>query len=192
MYPNASSPNVNPWRGAIAGALGGIAASVAMDLVSHLWTLAFRGKMTPREEALSHQGGRPDVEAAKTHGPGAEVPGAIATTIVAQQIAQPILKRDLSSSERIRGGVITHYSFGAITGAAYGASVEFAPSLAAYRGLAFGLAVWAGAVEITLPLIGLSKAPNRYTAREHAFSVASHATYGLVLEATRRRLRGIV
>jgi hypothetical protein len=176
------------WRGVCAGAAGGLAGCFGMDLVSRLWTLASRGEITSREESLVQQGGRPEVEAAKKAALSAGDPGAVATTAIADRVAEA-QGRPLSPKERTRGGQILHYSYGATMGALYGAGVEYFPSLRSQHGVLYGLLLWIAGVQVALPIAGLTAAPARYSSGEHVFSVASHAVFGLVAETTRSQIR---
>lgn len=174
------------WRGALAGAVAGTAGTLAMDLVSQLWSRALRGKRS-NEESLSHQGGRPDVEAAKKAGLGGEDRGAVATTRVADGLAESSGK-SLSPKDRKRGGTVIHYSYGAAMGMLYGAIVESIPPIHSGHGVMYGLLVWMGSVQIALPMTGLSRGPTKYSTGEHVFSALSHAVFGLITEAAHRRL----
>src|SRR5688500_3275597 len=110
-------------RGAFAGTWGRLAGCIGIDLVSRLWTLASRGEIDGRTEVLYQQGGRPEVEAAKKDGLDAGDPGAVATTVVADRVAQS-QQKSLSREERRRAGKAVHYSYGIAMGALYGAGVE--------------------------------------------------------------------
>jgi hypothetical protein len=183
-YKNSAGDR-NLWLGALAGAAGGLAATVAMDVVSRLWSVGSRGKLTPNEESLSEQGGRPDVEAAKKAGLHAGDSGAVATTIVAERIAG----KPLSPKQRMAGGKTVHYCYGAAMGALYGAGVEYVPAVKSQNGLLYGLALWLGGVQVALPAFGLAAPPHKYSAGEQLFSVVSHAVFGVVAEATRNQIR---
>ena len=178
------------WRGAFAGAVGGLAGCIGMDLVSRLWTLASRGEIDGRTEELSQQGGRPEVEAAKKAGLDAGDPGAVATTVIADRVAQS-QQKPLSREERRRAGKAVHYSYGIAMGALYGAGVEQIPWLRTQRGGPYGLLLWSGA-EVAVPLLGLASRPTKYTAGEHLFSAVSHAVYGCAAETTRKLIRPLV
>jgi hypothetical protein len=159
-----------------------------MDLVSRLWTLGSRGEITSRKDSLAQQGARPEVESAKKAGMSAGDPGAVATTVIADRIADSQGQR-LSREERSRGGKLVHYSYGSAVGALYGIGAEYFPFLRAQHGIGYGVALWLGGVQIALPLAGLTASPARYSAGEHLFSVTSHAVFGFVAEATRSRIR---
>jgi hypothetical protein len=175
------------FRGAIAGVLGGIAGTLAMDAVSAAWTLGRRGHLDSREATLVQQGGRPDVEDAKQRGRDSGEPEAVATSAVAERAARPLLGRPMSPRERHEGGRLVHYAFGALLGGIYGAVAERFPSLGTGLGVPFGLSVWVGGVEAALPLLRLSDPPTSYSPAEHAFGAVSHAAYGLTADLVRRR-----
>ncbi|HUQ94711.1 MAG TPA: DUF1440 domain-containing protein [Bryobacteraceae bacterium] len=179
-------------RGAAAGAAGGVLGTLAMNAVSLAWTIGRRGAVPSNEASLVEQGGRPDVESAKKEGRSSYERGAVATTKIAEKIAEPALGRTLSPQERHKAGKFVHYSYGVLLGAAYGAARERVPAISSGIGLPFGLITWAVAVELVLPKLGLMDSPRRYTAGEHGFSAVSHAAYGLVAEVTRRTLRAAV
>jgi len=184
IQSSSGRPHCSIWKAALAGAIGGLAGSFSMDVVSRLWTLGKHGRITPHEESLSHQGGRPDVEAAKNAGLHGGDPGAIATTVAADRIThsrQPAL----SPKERIWAGTAVHYSFGTAIGSLYGVGAAYVPAIRAQHGLLYGLIIWAGA-EVTLPVFGLAARPTRYSTGEHLFGILSHAVFGLVAETTRK------
>jgi uncharacterized membrane protein YagU involved in acid resistance len=72
--------------------------------------------------------------------------------------------------------------------AVYGALVEHAPWAAAGAGTGFGTAVWIGADEVAMPVIGWSH-PDRQPAEAHLQSFTSHLVYGVATEVTRRIIR---
>lgn len=98
-----------------------------MDTVSALWTLARRGSLKHEEASLVQHGGRSDVEEAKQEGRDFGDPSAVATTVVAEKAAEPLLGRSLSPRERHEGSRIVHYVFGAVAGAVYGAAARESP-----------------------------------------------------------------
>lgn len=62
------------------GLAGGLTGSLVMSVFSGLWSVAMRGTPSIQEETLFHQGGRPDVEAAKKRGDSATEYDVVATT----------------------------------------------------------------------------------------------------------------
>jgi hypothetical protein len=178
----------SPVRGGAAGLVSGLVGALAMAVLSRLWSEATRGRVSPQEQSLVHQGGRPDVEAAKKRGQTSGE-GGIATTKVVDQVAEGVMDRPASPRERHHGGQLVHYLFGAACGLAYGALVEQAPFLKSGRGLLFGAGLWTATIPTILPALRLSAGPMRYSLSEHAFGFLSHLTYGLATECTRRQLR---
>lgn len=150
----------NYAAGALAGAAGGIAGTVAMDLFSAAWTLARRGHWHPTESTLVQHGPRSEVDEPKRQGRHSGESEAVATVTVAEKVAAKVLHRRLSPREKDKGGRLVHYTFGAVTGAAYGAGVERYSQVGAGAGVPFGLAIWAVGVEAALPVLHLSDRPD--------------------------------
>ena len=184
-------PNQRLLRGALAGVAGGIAGTMAMDVISAIWTLLRRRHWHAGEATLVQQGGRPDVDQAKELGRHSGEREAVATTAIAERTAEATLGRPLSPGERHEGGRLVHYLFGAALGGCYGAASEQLPVLGGGRGIPFGIAVWVGGVEIALPLLNLSDAPGKYSAKHHAFAAVTHIAYGFTTEVVRRSLQSL-
>ena len=77
----------------------------------------------------------------------------------------------------------THWSFGGLTGAAYGmlASGRGAQPL---TGALYGAGLWAVMDEGAVPLLGLQDGPRATNLRQHATRLGAHVTYGLALRLT--------
>ncbi len=58
---------------------------------------------------------------------------------------------------------------------------EYVPIVAIGMGVAFGLAVWIGAHEIVMPLIGLTPPPWALSLNEQASEFFGHAMWGWVI-----------
>jgi hypothetical protein len=71
----------------------------------------------------------------------------------------------------------------------YGATVEIAPAAKTLSGIPFGTILFAGADEIAVPAMGLSKSPAAYPIASHAYGLTSHAVYGVTTELVRRLVR---
>lgn len=167
----------------LAGLAGGIAGAFSMDVVSGAWSYARRGTPDAAESSLLQHGGRPEVEEAKEQQKSSGDPEAIATTAIAERIAEPVLGRPLSREERHRGGQIVHYTYGALLGAAYVLSVRRFPAVRSGHGTLYGFSTWLGAA-IGLPALGLIKPPHKYSMAQHGFSLLTHLSYGAALEST--------
>ena len=82
-----------------------------------------------------------------------------------------------------------HWGFGALTGAAYGALVEYYPAANAKDGAGFGMALSSLTHGTVLPAMGLAAEPEEQTARERTSEMASHVVFGVVTETVRRVVR---
>lgn len=153
----------NPWKGLLAGAVGGLAGSFAMS--------QFHSLLLPTAPGSSEQDkGDSTVKAASV-------------------IARGIFHHELTEHEKKLAGPVVHYGFGASTAVIYGAMAECEPSLRAGFGTAFGAAVWLGAHVITVPALKLSEPVTRSTPAQETAEFGAHMVYGLVVECLRRFLR---
>jgi putative membrane protein len=82
-----------------------------------------------------------------------------------------------------------HWGFGAMTGAAYGALVEYYPMATAKEGAGFGMALNSLTHGTALPAMGLSAEPEDQSFREKTSEMASHLMFGVVTETVRRFVR---
>lgn len=85
-----------------------------------------------------------------------------------------------------------HWGFGAAAGAIYGAAVEVEPSLGAWKGAAFGVALNKMTHETLLPKMGLSAPKEQQPAQERISEWVSHAVYGIFTDAVRRGVRRVL
>jgi hypothetical protein len=159
----------NIFKGALAGAVGGLVASFAMNQFQKAWSTA-EEKITGKKEQQRD--------------------GEDATMKTADRIASAIQGRHLTKQEKQKAGPVVHYAFGALMGAVYGAAVELNPSAHSLAGVPFGTILFASADEVALPALGLSGKPTEYPLSKHVYGFASHAVYGVTTEAVRRIIRG--
>ncbi|HEV8523139.1 MAG TPA: DUF1440 domain-containing protein [Terriglobales bacterium] len=164
------------WKGAVAGMAGGLAASWVMNQFQAVWSKA--------AEVIQGNGQRgPEQQSGD---------GEDATMKIANKIAATVLRRELTKEEQQTAGPVVHYTFGALMGGVYGASVEVVPKLRSGFGLPYGTAVFVGADEVAVPALGLSKSPAEYPISTHAYALASHLVYGATLELVRRGVRRLL
>jgi uncharacterized membrane protein YagU involved in acid resistance len=176
-------------KGLVAGSLGGLVASAVMNGFQGLWSqLAEGGKRS--HGAQSRQRGLPD------SGIGSELQASgkdnhedTAPMRLANALSVALSNRELTRVEKETSGTALHYAFGISMGALYGVGAEFVPMITAGRWVPFGISVWLGADEGVVPALGLSKSPKEYPLSVHAYSLASHAVYGLTTELVRRAIR---
>ena len=171
--------DAHPLLGAAAGALGGIAASWAMIQFNKV----LGGTDDPSANRHRRHATPNDIDATLSDEP--------ASIKVAGRVAEAFAGEQLDAREEDVGGALVHYMFGATMGAIYGAAAEWKPATAGMAGLPFGIAVWAAADEIGLPVSGLSKNPADYPASRHLSALGSHLVFGLTTEVVRRTIRGL-
>lgn len=148
----------------IASVGGGLAASLAMELVQDTWAAAFERKRASTD--LDEE-----VEAI------AAVVRLLATWVPA-----------LESESRARGAArALHYLFGVGFASAYVAAVPRARWLASAGGIAFGTGLFVVADRILIPVSRLGRSWNGYSRSERANALVSHVAYGMVLEIARSR-----
>ena len=152
------------WKGALAGLVGGLAGSFAMNEFQAVWSKA-AGK-----QSNNH-------------------PAEPATVKAARMIVEKGLHRRLPESQKGRAGELVHYAFGTLSGAIYGALSERAPLACACAGTLFGAALFALVDEGLVPLVGLSGPPNQYPLSSHVYAFASHLVYGSMTDAVRDVVR---
>lgn len=176
-------------KGLLAGVIGGLVASVVMNQFQQVLQKLAEGEERGHG-AQSMQQGTPDHGAGEMlRERGVDSDDDDAAERTASAIAVGVFDHELTKSEKERAGTAVHYAFGVGTGAMYGAAAELAPVLTSGAGLPFGTAVWLGADEGLVPLLGLSKSPTEYPLSTHAYSLASHFVYGLTTELVRRAVR---
>jgi uncharacterized membrane protein YagU involved in acid resistance len=162
------------FKGIAAGAIGGLVASWTMSRFQSVWSKA--------AEAAANGNSR------KSNGreQGQEEDPTIKT---AETLTQTFTGSRLNKKQKEMAGPIVHYAFGAAMGALYGAAAEFAPPVKSLVGVPYGAALFVGADEVALPLLGLSKKPTAYPASRHIYGLSSHFVYGVTLEGVRRLVR---
>lgn len=144
---------------------GGLAASLAMDLVQDAWARAFEGARaaTDLDEEVE----------------------AIAAVVRVLATWAP----SLAGEERARFTArALHYLFGVGFAWAYVAAVPRARWLATAGGVAFGTGLFVLSDRLLIPVSGLGRSWNGYSRSERANALVSHVAYGVVLEFVRGRV----
>lgn len=175
------------WKGAAAGAIGGLVASFAMNQFSSAvgkFAESRQQEAVARESQLGGEHNYPSQSSAQESTEDA--------TIKAARRLARLGGRQLSEREKRVAGPALHYLFGTAMGAAYGALADKVPAVRAARGLPFGAALWLGADEIAVPAMKLASGPLAYSAGSHFKALAAHAVYGTTTELVRRGVRAII
>src|SRR5688572_14112907 len=168
-------------KGALAGAIGGVAGTLAMNYFQRWWSHTVHGAV-PVSAAGRHDA-RDWQELAE---------GQNSNEIAAQTVAVEALGRPLDRGELKVGATVVHFAFGAAMGGLYGAFWEFSPSTRKMGGAAFGTAVWAAADEVAMPVLGLSGPTTEHPPERHAHTFASHIVFGVTTEIVRRGVRALL
>ena len=149
-------------RGALAGLVAGVAASLVMDrfqaVVSALSASQEEGEPATQQAA----------DAVAAHTAGGAVPEA----------------------DKPLAGQAIHYALGAALGVAYGIAAEFRPAVAAGQGTAFGLGTATLLDQAAVPALGLGDPPWQAEIGTTAYSYVSHLVFGATAELVRRQVRG--
>ena len=167
------------WRGAAAGALGGVIGSAAMVCFNHALSAAGVGR---DDRGRRKQDRRAHAEPNETDG---TIPDEPASEKSVSNLVETMTGASLGDRGKKVGGSLAHHAFGATLGAVYGAAAARFPRIAAGGGLPYGAFVWLTATEAGVPLAGLSKHPAEYPLERHASSLATHLVFGLTVERVR-------
>lgn len=153
-------------KGAAAGVVGGLLASLMMEQFQALWM-----------KSAKSFGGRKSGRSKPT------------TVKVADLVSKKITGHRIPRGKQELAGEAVHYAMGATSGAVYGLVSELTPLATFGDGLVFGSAVFVLADEVSLPLLGLSKSPGKIPWLTHVYAFASHLVYGWTTELVRRAVR---
>lgn len=168
------------WKGLLAGGAAGLAGTIAMTQFQSLWSKA--SERLKNESAMEGNSG--------TRANNSESEDA--TMKAAGKLAQ-LARHKLSKDEKKKISPIIHYAFGTGMGSLYGAIVEYGPPDVRKHdllsGLGFGTALFAGADEVVVPALGLSRAPSESPVSSHVYALASHVVYGITAGAVRKAVR---
>jgi len=168
-------------RGIVAGAVGGLVASLAMNqfMESVGPSLQKLVQTSPENQAeepqQAHQENEPKEDATM------KAADAIVTIVTGG--------KHLSVAGKRLGGPIVHYGFGAVMGALYGAFAEHSANVRAGYGSVYGGVVFATADMIAVPALKLSSSSKGQPISSLASPFAAHLVYGVTTELVRRMVR---
>jgi putative membrane protein len=161
---------MNIFKGLVAGALAGAAASWVMERFQEQWLLR-------------------EGDAGETPGNIGALGAEPATMRAADAVAEAVTGALVPADRREIAGEAMHYATGAGVGGVYGVLAEIAPGPTFGLGAVYGVAVALGVDEALLPALGLSKPAREIPPSQHAYNLASHLVYGVTLEGARRIIR---
>src|ERR1700738_2261686 len=99
-----------------------------------------------------------------------------------EELSEKIAGHELVGMQKEVATEAIHWGFGALTGAAYGALVEYYPAANAKDGAGFGMALSSLTHGTVLPAMGLAVEPEEQTVRERTSEMATHLVFGVVTE----------
>lgn len=166
-----------PWKGAVAGAIAGLAGAWTMNQFQNGWS-----KLSQKMKSNS------DSSARQSEGQENSEPA----TMKAAARLSTLAGHPLTKEQRQAVAPLVHYAFGTAVGAVYGATVEYKPLARTGGGVPFGTFVFVVADETAVPALHLSKPPTEYPLQSHLYALASHAVYGLTTEMARRGARRLL
>ena len=152
-----------PLLGLLAGVAAGLVASAAMAAFQH-----------QAEKLLPEEGGDEDP----------------ATVKAVDQASAALAGAPVPEPWREPAGLAVQYVAGAVLGGIYGVITEYKPEASAGFGGAYGIATSALLDEAAVPAAGLAPGPDGTPLARHAYGVASHLVYGIVLEGVRWLIAG--
>src|SRR3954447_9265945 len=168
------------WKGLVAGGAAGLAGTIAMTQFQHLWSKA--------SEKLNDKSTMPGDSGTRSNESDSED----ATMKAAGKLAA-LARHNLSREEKKKASPIIHFAFGTGMGSLYGAMVEYGPrdmrKHSVLSGLGFGSGLFAGADEIVVPALGLSRSPGKSPMSSHLYALASHVVYGITAGTVRKAVR---
>lgn len=160
------------WKGAVAGAAGGLIASWVMN--------QFQSGVSKLSEEFVQDDARP------------KSGGDEETTVKTAEAISEAAGHRLTQQEKQVAAPLVHYAFGSTMGALYGIAAELNPHSGTGWGAPFGAALWLGADELAVPVLGLSGAPTDTPISTHASALAAHVVYGVTTEVVRRAVRSVL
>lgn len=105
--------------------------------------------------------------------------------IIAANIVRAASGRELSRERMATVALAIHWTFSTVTSAAYGVLVARTQRARLGSGVGFGLAVWVGFHEITLPLLRATPPLGELPIGEQVNECISHAIFGTTVERVR-------
>ncbi len=134
--------NRSIWKGALAGACGGLVASFAMNQFQALSSAAAKELSNSDDQQEQKKSSSEDASADDD-----------ATVKTAQAIAKTFTGEELSQSEKKAAGSAVHFTFGTALGAVYGALAETVPAFTTGYGTVYGSAVWLAGMRLAYLLL---------------------------------------
>jgi putative membrane protein len=112
--------------------------------------------------------------------------------VLADRVARRLGYGPLDTATKLRIQNAIHYSFGALSGSAYGALAHAFPAATAGMGTAAGAGLYLASHGSTLPLLRIQAPPWRLPRAAFVWEFTSHLLFGATLELSRRGLHRVL
>jgi putative membrane protein len=112
--------------------------------------------------------------------------------VIADRVARRLGYGPLDTTTKLRIQNAIHYTFGALSGSAYGALSEAFPGTTAGAGTAAGAGLYLASHGSTLPLLHIQAPPWRLPRAAFVWELTSHLLFGAALESSRRGLHRVL
>ena len=137
-----------------SGLAAGFAATIPMTLA-----MVWIWKRLPREEQYA-------------------LPPQEIVTVFADKADLPV---PITSGQHLAATGLSHFGFGAVTGAVYALYEDRLDAPPVVKGMAFALLVWGTSYLIVWPTLNVLKSAVRHPARRNAMMIAAHLAWGATL-----------
>ena len=111
--------------------------------------------------------------------------------VLADRVAKRLGYGPLDTTTKLRIQNAIHYTFGALSGSAYGALANAFPATNAGMGTVAGAGLYLASHGSTLPLLRIQAPPWRLPRAAFVWEFTSHLLFGAVLELGRRAMRSV-
>src|SRR5207248_2422364 len=98
--------------------------------------------------------------------------------IIKDLARQAHIRQHMSKMQVLAATLVSHFGYGAVTGALYSPLAKKLPLPAVLKGAIFGVAVWASSYLGLLPLLGISESAHQEPVRRNLMMIAAHIVWG--------------
>jgi putative membrane protein len=179
------SPQRSLLTAALAGAIAGVAGSLAMNQFQRVAARVGHGREAGDATVGIPRTGR-GPQPAQAIGNASDDATVRVANAALSTVGQPLMS---PRAKRVAGEFV-HLAFGAVNGALYSVAAELEPRVTAAGGVPFGVGVWAVADEGLVPALGLSRGPHEASTGLLTYGLLSHFIFGMTTECVREALVG--
>ena len=179
MFNSKSTPE--PLKGALAGAVAGVAAAYLkalaepplQNLTESVWPPTAEQKKLVGADPIGHQDNMPPA-------------------VMLEAAAEGLADTELSRKQKLAYQQVVHYTLGAFLGAVYGALAEYQPKVTGGLGVPAGAVMYLCTHATAVPATGFQRWPWQLPPAAVAWESGSHLVFGAGLELVRKPLRSLL